>query len=469
MSDLFGKAVLAIKEYGMIEPGELVIVGVSGGPDSLALLHVLKRFREEMPFEIHVAHLDHCFRGIQAQEEAAWVKNIALRWGLSCTVERIDVPALAKERGLSSQDAGHLARNEFFLRLQKEIGAQKIALGHHADDQAETLLMRFLTGAGPEGLCGILPVRDSFIRPLLFARRGEIEAYCLEHRLDPRRDPSNEKDIYLRNRVRNKLLPWLTANINPNLVDTLNRTAQIFWGEEELLQKICGESIRSLVFPEAKGIRLFLANFSGLPLAVQRRVVRSAYEMAGKKRGLDFYHVEEVRKLVLDKQVGKILQLPGGVKARKEYESVFLFLEEKTIESGPLEERELAVPGCTCIPETGQTVEISFADRKPAAVDENEAYLPRERFKPPLFARCRRAGDIVFLKGLGKYKKLKELFIDKKIPRRLRNRILLIADQNEVLWIPGIAYGRGVNENSDSGSYVLIKIREQKEQKQGQT
>ena len=174
MQDTIAKVCDAINRYKLIVPGELVIAGVSGGPDSLALLHILNRLKNELAFNLHVAHLDHSFRGKEAQEEAVWVKEIAESWGLPCSLARRDVPALAKSRGLSPQDAGRLARKEFFLKLRKELGAQKIALGHQADDQAETLLMHFLTGTGPEGMRGILPANGPWIRPLLFVRREEI-------------------------------------------------------------------------------------------------------------------------------------------------------------------------------------------------------------------------------------------------------------------------------------------------------
>ncbi len=228
MEEMREKVKATLIEYRMIEPGELVIVGVSGGPDSLALLHLLSTLQEELAFRLHVAHVDHCLRGKEAEEEAAWVQETARRWGLPCTVKKIDVPALAREKGFSFEEAGHLARKNFFLQLRTGLGAQKIALGHQADDQAETLLMHFLVGTGLEGLQGLLPVNPPLIRPLLFLRKAEIESYCQKNGLVPRRDPSNQDNSYLRNRVRNLVLPWLEEKINPNLIATLNRTCLLY-------------------------------------------------------------------------------------------------------------------------------------------------------------------------------------------------------------------------------------------------
>ncbi|MDD4146577.1 MAG: tRNA lysidine(34) synthetase TilS, partial [Clostridia bacterium] len=176
-----------IQRYQMIVPGDIVIAGVSGGPDSLTMLHLLKELQDDFAFRLHVAHVDHSFRGKEAEDEALWVKETAEKWGLPCTLTKINVPQIAREKGVSAQEAGHFIRKKFFFELLKKLGAQKIALGHQADDQAETVLMHFLVGAGLEGLQGIVPKNGPLIRPLLYLRREEIEAYCQENSLEPRR------------------------------------------------------------------------------------------------------------------------------------------------------------------------------------------------------------------------------------------------------------------------------------------
>ncbi len=319
-----------IKQYKMMEKDNLVLVGVSGGPDSLALLDILNRNREDLGISLHVAHLNHSFRGQEADEEAEWLKNIAHNWGIPCTICKIDVPALARKKGLSPQDAGHIARRKYFLELAEKINAQKIALGHQADDQAETLLIHFLTGAGPEGLRGILPVTEPFIRPLLFIGRKEIEAYCQGRGLNPRRDPSNAKNIYLRNKIRNQLMPWLVENINPNLTDTLNRTARIFWAEEEFFQQKTAELAHTMVIQDQTGIeKLVLAGLCSLDVAMQRRLIRWAYQALTKGQGLAYLHVEEVRLLALKKETGKMLHLPASVTVEKTREFLLFYYEGK--------------------------------------------------------------------------------------------------------------------------------------------
>jgi len=462
MIDLYDKVCKTIKQYNMINEGELVLVGVSGGPDSIALLHLLVRLKKELPFDLHAAHLDHSFRGRQAEEEALWVKKTAEGWGIGCTLAKFDVPALARRKHLSAQDAGHQARASFFLSLQEELGAQKIAVGHQANDQAETLLMHFLTGAGSEGLSGILPVQGSYIRPLLSVEREDIEEYCSEHGLSPRRDPSNEKDIYLRNKIRNQLVPWLKENINPNLVNTLNRTAQILLAQEEYLQLTTEQVAKKYVLHNGC-IKILLKDFSSLHIALQRRLIRSAYRHVGKKQGLQFKHVEEVRELLLDKQVGKVLHLPDEVKVEKEYEAI-LFYRGSIVENkdpkniNPIKKRILNIPGDTDIPEIGKTIRTQYADFLPNNIPADTAYLPCEGYSPPLYIRARQEGDKFCPYGYNNSKKLKEYFIDKKIPRKTRDSILLLADEKEVIWIPNIALGNRLNRKSNQNKYVVLKI-----------
>ena len=459
MSGLVEKVRGTIIQYNMIAPKELVIVGVSGGPDSLALLYILNQLKNELGFRLHVAHLNHSFRGEEARKEAVWVKETAENWGLTCSLAAKDVPALARTEGLSPQDAGHLARKEFFLGLKKELAADKIALGHHADDQAETLLLHFLTGTGPEGMRGIMPVNGPWIRPLLFIRRAEIETFCQQQCLDYREDPSNKKNIYLRNRIRNELLPWLVNHINPNLVGALNRTARIFWAEEEFLQTLAREAAESCLEEEDGKVSMSLQHLVELPLAMQRRVIRHAYGHLRETQGLPFFHVEEVLGLAAGKQVGKVLHLPEGVVVEKGYDRLEFYPGDRTSAVTSIEVREVIVPGSTFIPETDQTIETNISASPPDGLaGEAAVYLPFNGAPPLLYARSRRAGDRFSPAGLKGTKKLKDYFIDKKIPRKERDSILLISDENEVLWIPGLACGENLNKKGDYDNYLVIKV-----------
>lgn len=457
MADLLSRLQEFIEKYELIKAGERVVVGVSGGPDSLALLHLLLRFKEKLDFQIHVAHLDHSFRGKEAEDEALWVEKTAHSWGIPCTLAKKDVPFLAKEKGLSSQEAGHLAREEFFLHLRDKLPAQKIALGHHANDQAETVLLHFLNGTGLEGLRGILPKRGSFIRPLLSFKKEEIEAYCNFFQLEPRRDPSNQKTIYLRNKIRLELIPWIETHINSNIVDTLNRTATIFWAEEEYLkERVLEKSKNCLELTTSQG-RLFIEEWKKEPLAIKRRLIRHLYQAVCTKEGLDFHHTEEVRKLAEEGEVGKTLQLPGRILVEKEYNALRIYSSKSIFKSIKIEKRELNIPGSTYIPETGEVITGSITSQRPQDISLEKIYIPYSDKLQPLYVQSRWEGARIAPKGLGGTKKLKDWFIDKKIPREKRNKLLVVTMNEEILWIPGLVVSEQGNKEGDTGVYLILE------------
>ncbi len=452
-----------IEQYNLIQSGDLVVVGVSGGPDSLALLHVLKELRQELSCKLHVAHLDHSFRGKQAEEEARWVKSLARDWGLPVTIAKKDVPALAREEGLSPQEAGHLARSEFFSNLLKQLGAQKIALGHQANDQAETVLMHLLTGSGLEGLRGMLPAHGPIIRPLLYVSREEIEEYCFTCALEPRWDPSNEKNIYLRNKIRNQLMPWVLENINPNLIATLTKTAQILGAEEEYLEYVTENKAKELMIREGDYEKLLLQRWEELPLALQRRLIRYIYSLRGTKQGLSFQHVEDVRALAGHGQVGKLLHLPGKMVVEKTYDSLLFYKKKEEKPAKLWGSYPLKIPGKTYIPETNQYIVAAIQKEKPSQPGNTVVYLPWSGQPETYVARSRRQGDRFSPKGLTGSKKLKDYFIEKKIPRGERDHILLVASEKEVLWIPGRAVSNKLN-SGDSERYLVLQIMDAREE-----
>jgi tRNA(Ile)-lysidine synthase len=448
-----------IEEYQLILPGDLVIAGVSGGPDSLTMLHILKELQPVLKFKLHVAHVDHCFRGKEAEAEARWVKETAERWGLPCTVTKVNVPYIAQEKGISAQEAGHLIRKKFFRELLKKLSAQKIALGHQADDQAETVLMHFLVGAGLEGLQGIVPKNGPLIRPLLFLRRQEIEDYCRENFLEPRRDPSNQKDIYLRNKIRLQIIPWLEKESNPNLVETLNRTASILQAEEDFLQKETLKLAKKFIQSKEKKVSLSLKGWGFLHIAMQRRLIRFAYRKVGKKQGLAFFHVEEVRSFMGKGEVGKVLQLPGKINVEKSYEEI-LFYDRKSsfLNMEGIAKRILRIPGETFIPETGQRIIAEIIEGVCGQSEKGKIYLPWEECVPKFYIRSRKAGDRFSPLGLQGTKKLKDFLIEKKVPRQKRDQLILVVAGEEIVWIPGLALTKKCRMQSKNEKYLVLTL-----------
>lgn len=454
---MLDKVRAAISEYKMILPGELVVVGVSGGPDSLALLHVLHTLSREEGYILHAAHLNHSFRGEEADREALWVQKTAQAWGIPCTVLKEDVPALAAKEGLSPQEAGHLVRKNFFISLLQELRGQRIALGQHADDQAETILMHLLRGAGAEGLQGIRPANPPFIRPLLFINRAEIEEYCRSKGLEPRQDPSNAKNIYLRNKIRNLLLPWLKENINPNLVANLQRTAAILQSEEEYWQGIVEAFAKSHLSKTPKGARVDLEAFSREPTAVQRRIIRYACQEISGGQGPQYLHVEEVRRLAAEGQVGKRLTLPKGLIVKKGYGELCFAAGCREVKKAGIRARLLTIPGETRVSERSLTVKAAIVTERIEG-SRDKVSIPLTNQMPKLYCRSRRPGDWLSLPGLDGRKKLKNLFIDRKVPQQEREGAIIIAEDSEVLWIPGLAASKRLKGPSPIGKYLTLEI-----------
>src|SRR3990172_2243910 len=433
--------------YHMLKQGDTVLVGVSAGPDSVCLLYLLKELQQEYSLSLHIAHLHHGFRGSEADEDVRFVRAIGKCLGIPVYAEHADIPAYLKKTGLSKQAGARKVRYEFFSKAAEETGAGRIALGHTADDQVETLLMRLLKGAGPHGLSGIPPVRDKIIRPLIELTREEVIGFLSEKGIRYRIDSSNLSKVYLRNKIRLDLLPYLAKEYNPNIMDTLMRNLTILRDEDTFLD----ESIQRL-YPEMiisrteESIVLDAARLASLVPPVQRRILRHAVEsIAGEEAGaLSFRHIEDSLALLEKDKTGEV-HLPHDLRVRREGETLGVFLRPRTIHTPPYT-YDIAIPGDTPIPEAGMTISAVIldgpsydkGDKGFEGKDRYRAYFDMDKFSLPLVVRSRRAGDHFYPRGMGgKRKKIKEYFIDLKILRKDREIIPVLASAEDILWIVG--------------------------------
>jgi tRNA(Ile)-lysidine synthase len=432
-----------IRKYGLVVPGSRVIVAVSGGPDSVALLHALVSLRGDLEIDLHVFHLNHLLRPGQAEEDAHYVEELAGRLGLMVTIWKADVRGLARDEGISLQEAGRRTRYDALEALRKELRADRIATGQNLEDQAETVLMRLLRGAGSRGLSGIPPVRDNlYIRPLIEISRREIEDYCQEKGLHPRRDPSNEKPIYLRNRIRLELLPLLQAKYNPKVIETLAGTAEVLRAEDDLLSELTLRAFERSVREEGVArqsdghISLSRPGLLSEPPAIARRLVRMAagrFLPAG--RTPTHRQVEEVLALA-ERGLGSAqIDLAGSVTVWVEYDWI-TFAPSQEPDEGLPEEISLAVPGITRIEELGIELESALSPN-PTALGPDVAVLDPETLPGPLTVRTRRPGDRFTPLGFRASTKLKNFLIHAKVPRRRRNRIPLVCSGEKIVWVVG--------------------------------
>ncbi|HEX9021230.1 MAG TPA: tRNA lysidine(34) synthetase TilS [Nitrospirota bacterium] len=422
----------------MLTPRDRVLVAVSGGPDSVCLLSVLKELASDWDLSLHVAHLDHMFRGKQSADEALFVADIAKKLNIPATIEKIDVPAYCRERGLSPQAGAREARYSFFALTAQAIGAHRIATGHTADDQAETFLMRLLRGAGAAGLSAIPPRRDNIIRPLIGVTREEVMEYVRSRKLEFMSDPSNSKPVYTRNRIRMDVLPAL-KKFNPRIVGTLASEAALLRDENEAVEAHLA-GIAERVITQEKGVLLVKRDeFNALPTAFRRRLLRTIAGLAGMEPStLSFDRIGEALSFMAAARTGRTMNLASSLTIGREYGRFVIGAKE------PLKGfmHSIAVPGVTAIPELDLTVETSSGELRKAPEDDDiylwQAVFDYDKIRSFLTLRNRRPGDRFQPAGMaGRSKKLQDYFVDEKIPRRKRNKVPLLCSGEDILWVMG--------------------------------
>lgn len=434
----------------MLARGDHLLVAVSGGPDSVALLYALVLMSAEYQLRLTAAHLNHGLRGAEAGREEDFVRRLSADMGLDCICKTVDIRALRKGRGQSLEETAREERYRFLKETASICGAVKIATGHHRDDQAETVLMNLLRGSGPEGLKGIAPVWETrIIRPLLNVAREEILEFLREEGLEHMTDSSNLSTVFLRNRIRNDLLPELKKNYNPRIVAGLSRTAEIIRREDDYLQNTVREQIaRWGIVLERGELLLPLTEFLGMHEALQGRIIKFLLEsFIPSGRGIGYRHIDAVLGLCrngLDRRAS--LDLPCLIGVKIQGDILRIVREKSRIARGARRpppagySYPMDVPGEIFLPETGATIRCELIE-KPHFWAMRElpemAFMDYERLVPPLIVRNARQGDRMAPLGMGGTKKLKSYFIDRKIPFSHRQKIPLLVDARSVVWIAG--------------------------------
>jgi tRNA(Ile)-lysidine synthase len=475
---LISKIRKACASHKMFAAGDTVVCAVSGGPDSVAMLHGLLELKDALGISLAVAHLDHGFRD-ESAAEAEFVRRMAESLGLPFYTEKAGLKKRLAGQSVNRQAAAREARYDFLNRAADVLHADKIAVAHTADDQAETVLMRLIRGSGMSGLAGIPPVRTiprgpggrpmAVVRPIIYVSRREVESYLTENKIASVTDPSNLKNVYVRNRIRLELLPVL-ATYNPHVLDALARTAELSRADEEFLESRAREAMKSIVSRREKDsqagsrlIELRLDDFDKLPEALRRRVVRLAVEdVKGDVLGLSYGHVTDAVRDIYEGPTGRGVDLPGGVRFERSYKKLLIYLPEE----GGSFSVPLPLPGDDQasshaeVPEAGLTVEAEIVSGA-CAVDKYSALFDLDKMDGPLIVRSRRPGDFFYPAGMDGRKKLKTLFIDLKLPRAERARVPLLECAGEIAWVMGYRQDRRFTAGQDSKKILKVSFRMQ--------
>lgn len=434
------KVLTTIKEYNLIEENDNILVGVSGGPDSMALLYILLEIKELIPFNIHIAHVNHGVRGEDAKADQLFVEEIAKKLSLPYYTKNVNMIQYGKDKGISSEEAGRELRYGFFREILVSLGGGKIAVAHNMNDQAETLIMRFLRGTGIDGLKGMDFITKDIIRPILGIDRREIETYILDNKIDTVLDKTNLESIYSRNKVRLELIPYIEENFNPNIVNTLWRTSRISSIDSEFLEESSEERYNIIVKSQDKhSIILDSDKLLKEHKSIQQRIIRSCIsKVNGSLQGITETQVSSVINLFQASNTGKEVHLSNGIVAKTSYGD--LIIEKNINKDVNRYLYKLKSPGVNNLEDIGYSFNIEiFPMDKGFTIDKekNTRYFDFDVVKGDLFVRNRLEGDRLTPFGMRGTKKLKDYFIDEKVPKETRDKIPLIVDDENILWVVG--------------------------------
>lgn len=458
LSRLARRVEKSLLRHRLASVGQRLLVAVSGGPDSVALLGVLWELRSRWAWELAVAHVHHGLRGQDAEEDLAFVRSMAHDLGLDFLCRRVE-PGSLRIPGRSVQEAAREARYQLLEEMAEEFGAQAVALGHQADDQAETVLAAVIRGAGLRGLAAMPYLKGRMVRPMLEVGREEILEYLKEKGMSFRMDPSNKDPRYLRVRIRHELIPLLRSRFHQGIRQVLCRTARLCSLEEEFLDNQARVLWRDMAQKEGGAVCISLAAYRGVPKPLRLRILRFAYGAArGSPRGLGLQHAEAMDELAHQDGQERCLDLPGHMRFLVSGER--LLLAEATEFQSRCFCYRVTVPGQTWLPEAALLIEWDLLEVPNGLTEmqQGEFLMDMDKIQGPMFLRSPAPGDKLKPKGLGGSKKLQDLLVDAHVPRRQRWRVPVLADARGVLWVVGHRLDERVSPGPGTRRFLRARV-----------
>jgi len=458
--DIKQKFLETIKKYDMIKLKDRIIVGLSGGPDSVCLLNLLYSIREIYDIEIIAAHLNHSFRGKESDEDEEFAKAFSEKLGIRFFSKKVNVPEFIEKTGLSPEDAARRVRYDFFFELKKELNADKIAVGHNKNDHEETVLMNIFRGTGTEGLIGIEPKRGCIIRPLIELERREIENYLKENKIPYRIDSTNLKTEYYRNKIRLDLIPYIKQKFCPHFSDSIKRLSEIVALDVSLIEGFIERMYPSVVIKEKKYIKLDMNNYSEQPLGAKYRILRKALEeLVGDIKDIELKHIQALDEFIQQKAPGKVIELPKGIRGEKGYKYFYLYSKDQIKDFYYV----LNIPGALFIEELGINITTEVVDKTLEFKPETtplKVYVDYGKIKGNLIVRNRKPGDRFYPFGLKFSKKLQDFFVDEKIPSFERNLIPIFENEGRIVWVGGLRLDDRFKVDEYTKKILILKIHQ---------
>lgn len=481
MKDIFE----TIENYQMIEAGMRVIAGVSGGADSVCLLYVLSEYRKLVPFELQVVHVEHGIRGEASLSDAVFTQELCGRLEVPCRIVHTDVQQIAAQKGLSVEEAGRQERYRIFAEVCSEIQADRIAVAHNRNDQAETMLWNLARGSGLKGLGGIRPVREQIIRPLLFTDRRAIERILQEEGFEWRTDQTNLEQEYTRNKIRLSLIPQMERELNEQAGLHLAQAAERLQQVQELLERLTQQAAQQCLMQAADSVVLLLEPYEKQEALIQTELLKEALIRCREGSGLKdigSVHLQQLQHLA-ELDCGKEYRLPGQIRAVRENGRIrfhkitnksdavcgkTLQNQSAAVDNGAAdvlqEEILLQIPGVQMAGSRRVTTELlENTSGLMEQIKEEKKYtkwISYDTINSGVCLRTRRAGDYLAVNETGGRKKLKDYFIDCKVPRDQRDAIWLLADGAHILWVIGYRLSSEVKITQKTKKVLKIQVEE---------
>ena len=461
---MLDKVVDYIKENELIQQGDQILVALSGGPDSVCLLHILYELKDKFNLNLGAIHINHMLRGEESEKDEKYIVKLCDELGIKHYVKRINIEYVAKDSNVSLEVAGRNERYKAFEEIRSKYGYNKIAVAHNANDQAETVLMRVMRVTGLEGLTGIKAKReDGIIRPILCLNRQEIEEYCEEKRLNPRIDASNYERIYSRNKVRLDILPYMKNHFNKDIIDTLNRMTILLQKDNEFIEEYSKKCYN--IYCENYGEKLKISQQlfkKEMDSIITRVIIRAFKEISNSHQNFEMKHIYEIVNLA-NKNTGKKLNLTNKIICENLYGDI-IFIKEDTNKEKICDEYEIRIDKDEI---NNKIIFDNYAINFEIVENKNKVEFPKnnliklfdyDNIEKEIVIRYRKDGDKIVPLGMNGSKKLKDIFIDLKIPRENRNNIPILCFDDKISWIVGYKTSQLFRVTKDTKKILKITI-----------